>query len=133
MFCNVFSHANYNTLLKACGNQGWLATWITNEHLKNFIELEKWTQRTIEMLESNDKSLIIYVDEHFWNNICDVNKTNVTYPLKSYFKSGLNNGIQEVVDRLETQIISDVDHPWWKVFEEELKKYPDIKPEELPF
>jgi hypothetical protein len=34
---------------------------------------------------------------------------------------------------MKNQIVWDKDHPWWAVFEEELKEYPDIKYEELPF
>lgn len=128
-----FSHANYDAASRKCLNPGALATWLTTDHFKNFNELIKWTRQTVDMLNRDDVDLTAYVDRFFWDKICEANKSDITYPLKNYFKSGLNDGKKHIIDRLEGQINWIEDHPWWKVFEEELKQYPDIKYEELPF
>lgn len=131
-----FSSAIYDAKLKECGSHGALSTWITDDHLRNFYDLVKWTEKTIDMLEGGDENLAAYINSFFWNNICNANKENITWPLKGFFRNALKNGNQVVISKLEEKITWDEEHPWWKVFEEELKKYPDIKAikaDDLPF
>ncbi len=128
-----FSKASYNEKIGKCVGHGNLATWITESHLRNFDGIIKWTGQAVNMLQSNNKGAISYIKEFFWYKICHVNKENITWPLKYYFDQGLNDHDQEVIEQLIDQIVWDEKHPWWAVFEEGLKKYPDIKPEELPF
>lgn len=128
-----FSKGSYDESAQKCGDCGALATWITETHLDNFGELEKWTRQAVEMLESENVNAVSYIETFFWSKICHANKPNITWPLKRYFKNGLKNKNQKIVQKLETQIIGEEDHPWWDVFKEELKEYPEIKYEEFPF
>lgn len=128
-----FSKGSYDESTQKCGDCGALATWITETHLDNFGELEKWTRQAVEMLESENVNAVSYIETYFWRKICHANKPNITWPLKRYFKNGLKNKNQKIVQKLENQIIWEEDHPWWDVFKEELKEYPEIKYEEFPF
>lgn len=131
-----FSNIIYDASSGNCGSHGALSTWITADHLSNFHELIKWTEKTVDMLKGGDENLIAYINRFFWDKICYANKANITWPLKNYFRDALKNGDREIISKLEEEITCDEEHPWWKVFEEELKKYPDIKAikvDELPF
>jgi len=128
-----FSKGSYDKTTEKCGEFGALATWITANHLENFAEQEKWTRQAVEMLKSEDACVVKYVEHYFWSKICHINKNNISWPLKYYFKNGLNNNNQQVIEKLKTQIVWEEDHPWWTIFAEELKSHPDIKYEELPF
>jgi len=128
-----FSNASYDIALQRCGKQGSLAAWITADHLKNFNQLVKWTRRAIDMRESSDAGLKAYIDRFFWSEICEANKEAITWPMKNYFKKALADGNLEIIQELKERITWYEQHPWWKVFEEELKNYPDIKYEEFPF
>lgn len=128
-----FSKGSYNKTTKQCENYGALATWISEEHLSHFGQLEKWTRKAIEMLNSENANVVSYIDECFWWKICHVNRSNITPPLKYYFKKGLEDNDEQVISKLKSQICWVEDHPWWDVFKDELKKHPDIKYEEFPF
>ena len=128
-----FSKASYDENTGQCGSQGALATWITSEHLSNFSNLASWTRSTVNMLNSGNSNLIAYVNKFFWEKICRVNKNNITWPLQLYFQNALKAGNVEIIEKLKSKILYDEDHPWWHVFEEELKQYPEIKYQELPF
>lgn len=133
-----FSKGSYDKLTEQCGEYGALATWISEEHLSHFGQLEKWTRKAIEMLNSENANVVSYIDEYFWRKICHVNRSNITPPLKYYFKKGLEDNDEQIISKLKSQICWIKDHPWWDVFKEELKRYPDIKYEdveyeELPF
>ena len=85
------------------------------------------------MLKSEDACVVEYIEHYFWSKICHINKNNISWPLKYYFKNGLSNNNQQVIEKLKAQIVWDEDHPWWNIFAEELKSHPDIKYEEFPF
>lgn len=127
-----FTNASFDVKSGKCGNQGALATWITADHFKQFDDLAKWTSRAIVMRESNDH-LKGYIAKFFWESICNANKHEITYPLRHYFKQALIENNVAVIERLKDIITWEENHPWWKVFEEELKHYPDIEPIGLPF
>lgn len=128
-----FSKGSYDKTTKRCGEFGALATWITENHLENFAEQSKWTRQAIEMLKSEDECVVEYIEHYFWSKICHINKNNISWPLKYYFKNGLSNNNQQVIEKLKTQIVWEEDHPWWNIFAEELKSHPDIKYEEFLF
>ena len=128
-----FSKGSYIKTTEQCENYGALATWISEEHLSHFGQLEKWTRKAIEMLNSENANVVSYIDEYFWWKICHVNRSNITPPLKYYFKKGLEDNDEQVISKLKSQICWVEDHPWWDVFKDELKKHPDIKYEEFPF
>lgn len=128
-----FSKGSYDKTSNTCGDYGALATWITESHLENFAEHDKWTRQAVEMIQSEDTSVVEYIERYFWSKICHINKNNISCSLKYYYKNGLNNNNPQVIEKLKTQIIWEEDHPWWKTFEEELKSHPDIKYEEFPF
>lgn len=113
------------------GNWGKLGTWIYLHHLMEFENPSKWTDMIIQKLENDTEKK--YAIDYFWHNICKLNYKNINYSLYNYFKNGLINDDKEVIEKLKEQIIFDENHPWWKVFENELKNYPDIKYLELPF
>lgn len=127
-----FENAIYDPEKEECGKQGWLATWITSDHLARFSQLVKWTRQTISMLESGDEGKIAYIHKYFWHSICEANRDEITWPLQRYFSKALNTNNREIINQLSSQIELDEKHPWWIVFEEQLKLYPEIKVD-LPF
>lgn len=130
-----FSQGQYDAKTDVCVNHGSLGTWITQDHLCSFGDIAKWTRRAVEMINSTKEETVAYIEKYFWDDICNVNRESITSPLKYYFIRGLNAGDQTVIDRLRNVIEWEEDHPWWHVFEAELKKYPEIKydPDGLPF
>jgi len=128
-----FSQGTYNTTTDDCGEHGSLATWITADHLKNFNELAKWTRKAVEMATNPMLSVCDYTNKYMWHSICEANKVDITAPLKNYFKSALNDGLVDGINKLRDVISRNEDHPWWQVFEKELEKYPEIKHDDLPF
>ena len=128
-----FSKGTYDESTQQCGKFGALATWITAEHLENFGGQYEWTYQTMEMIKSQEAQVVQYAEKYFWDKICNINKTDISLCLRNYFRIGLRNKDQQIIDKLEEQIMWDEDHPWWKVFEEELKAYPEIKCIECPF
>lgn len=127
--------ASYDVNTQRCGSNGALATWVSAAHLEHFKQLWRWTNQTITMLKSSDPNVVAYANNFFWHKICSANRMNITWPLTNYFKEAMKANNQEVIKRLENQIKWDDSHPWWKVFEEELKSHPEITYEEgeLPF
>ena len=130
-----FSEGTYDETTEKCGECGALATWITKEHLIHFGKVETWTRQAVEMIQSDNKEVVDYVEVYFWDKICDINRTNIAGSLKYYFQEGLMDDNQNVIDQLKDIIEWEQDHPWWKVFEKELERHPDIKydPDKLPF
>ena len=128
-----FSNGTYDEKMECCGTYGALATWITQDHLIHFHQLDKWTRQAINMVESKNTAASTYIEKYFWHKICYANKADITHPLKYYFQTGLKEHNTQVIKRLEHQIIWEENHPWWDVFKEELKAYPDIKYEPIPF
>jgi uncharacterized protein (TIGR02391 family) len=112
---------------------GALGTWIHLEHLKNFDYIDKWTPMIISKVRKGDEEERKYVEKFFWSAICRLNYNNIDYWLQRYFSEGLENKNMEIVKSLQDKIEYDKEHPWWEVFEKELKEYPDIKFTELPF
>lgn len=121
-----------NTETGKC-KSGALGTWITTDHLVRFEDYGDWTNMIVEKIESGDKEEISYVEDYFWDKVCTANKDEITYSLEYYFRYGLKNNKNEVVEKLKEEIEYDENHPWWKVFEEELKEHPEIQYVELPF
>ena len=130
-----FSGGSYNETADECGEHGALATWITEEHMLNFGEIEKWTRQAVERIQNEDEEIVAYVKTYFWNKICAINRSNIAWSLKYYFQKGLKHNNQQIIDQLKDIIEWEEDHPWWKVFEKELAGHPDIKydPDKLPF
>jgi uncharacterized protein (TIGR02391 family) len=123
----------YNSETNKC-RFGELGTWITDAHLQNFEDNENWSHIIIEKIKKGDIEEIAYVNKYFWSTICLINRDNISNCLKKYFKTGLINKDIEIVDKIHNEIIFDENHPWRKVFEEELKEYPYTKYEpDLPF
>lgn len=81
-----FSKGSYDKSTKQCETNGALATWISEEHLSHFGQLEKWTRKAIEMLDSENINIVSYINKYFWWKICHVNRSNITLPLKYYLK-----------------------------------------------
>lgn len=128
-----FSHAKYDKNTGKCVEAGALATWITCGHLKQFSNLHAWTKKAVEIIQGDDENLIAYVDDYFWENICEANKNNITWPLKFFFEQALMKNNIDNIERLKEIIVYDEEHPWWHVFSEPLKLHPDIKYDDCPF
>lgn len=128
-----FSKGSYNEDTKSCGPYGALATWVTKDHLIAFKARAEWIYQAINMLESDDELIVSYIDHYFWGKICHINKENISWPLKNYFKKGLKQNDRQIIEKLKSNIVYDKDHPWWKVFEQDLKSHPEIEYTELPF
>ena len=130
-----FSKGTYDLEDGKCGEHGALATWITEEHLLKFGDLERWTQQAIDMIRIENTRAANYVNCYFWQKICSANRDEITQSLKDHFRYGLESNYGTVVSRLREIIEWDETHPWWNVFAKELEKYPDIKydPNGLPF
>ncbi|MDT0144868.1 TIGR02391 family protein [Priestia aryabhattai] len=112
---------------------GALGSWVKSEHLMNFEDIRAWTSMIVDKLQSNDEEETAYVEKYYWNKICRVNHNDIHYWLEKYIRDGLNNKEEEIVKKLANEIQFEKDHPWWKVFEEELKNFPEINYCELPF
>lgn len=110
-----------------------LGTWVEYEHMQNFEDIEDWTYLLVSKVESNDIEEKNYVDKYFWDKICKLNHDNIHFSLKYYFKTGLKNKDEEAIKKLKSIITCEKNHPWWKVFKEELKEYPDIIYEDFDF
>lgn len=128
-----FYRGSYDKKSDKCGNHGSLCTWITEEHLRAFGDLEKWTRQALDMYTNGDENQKAYIDEYFWELIVSANRENITYSLKKYIKNGLINDNQAIVDMLQSELEFDEEHPWWKVFEEEINKHPEIEMIKFPF
>lgn len=118
---------------ESCGKYGALGTWITKEHLFNFESKKDWTFLIVKKLRSQKDDQIEYVYRYFGDNICALNYNNIDDSLKYFIIDGLKSKNKEIVDKLEKEIVFDKNHPWWKVFENELKEYPEIEYVEFPF
>ena len=133
IFLKDFLRGSYCKDTKQCGEHGALATWLTTEHLKNFHNIAGWTNYAIQILESDDASQVDYIKTYFWCKICAINRDDITLPLEIYFRKALNLNNPAVIEPFRHIIESDCNHPWWKVFEKELKSHPDIQCYDLPF
>lgn len=123
---------SYDSEDKSCFD-GALGTWITLEHIVSFNNNEAWTILLLNKLESNKQYEIDYVLYYFWDIMCSINKENIHYTLKNYIKNELRNNNEKIVERFKAEIMYEENHPWWEVFKEELKEYPEIKYTEFPF
>lgn len=131
LFENVKS-GKYDDVNKSCRN-GSLGTWIETEHLMNFENIGSWIAMVVRKLKEDDAEERKYAEKYFWNKICKVNYQDIDFRLEYYIKDGLKNKDEKIVKKLENQIQFEENHPWWKVFEEELKDFPEIEYCELPF
>ncbi len=128
-----FENARFNSKNSKFGAAGWLSAWITTDHLMRFNQLAKWTRQAIAMLESGDADTTAFIHKFFWNKICRANRDEITWPLQQFFSEALDENDEDRIDLLEREIKWDHDHPWWSVFEKQLKAHPEIQYEELPF
>jgi len=114
---------------------GALGTWIEYEHLLNFENSDNLNYLFINKIEKGDAQEVLYIDKFFWDKICKLNHDSINFWLSNYFKTGLQNKNEIIVKKMHDIIRFDENHPWWKVFEEELKDYPEIifEGDELPF
>ena len=126
MLFEDFSKGTYDKDSERCGEYGALATWISWEHLKNFEHLDRWTYYAIEAISGEDENVKYYIEKYFISKIYSANKDNITPSLKRYFSEGLKNNDKNIINSLECELIWDDEHPWWNVFEEELKLHPEI-------
>lgn len=131
----VVEKGTYSSTNKRC-RFGALGTWISLGHMQNFEDTDEWTRLVVKKIKSSDIEERDYAESYFWIPICQVNRDNINYYLESYFREGLKNNEEDIITKLNSIIMFDENHPWWKVFEEELKEHPDIiyiGDEDLPF
>ncbi|MED1794989.1 TIGR02391 family protein [Brevibacillus nitrificans] len=112
---------------------GALGTWIEAEHLMNFESFGDWMYMLVNKLKEGDDEEQIYIEKFFWSKLCEVNSHNIDYWLKSYIEDGMKRKDERIIKKLKSEIMFVDNHPWWNVFEEELRNFPEIKYCELPF
>ncbi|MED1948275.1 MULTISPECIES: TIGR02391 family protein [Brevibacillus] len=132
MLLETVISGKYDTLNKRC-RFGSLGTWIKTEHLTNFEDISQWTRVVVNKVIEGDDEERAYIQNYFWHKICAANRKNLHNALEYYFRKGLQNKDDAIVKQLKFQIQFDENHPWWKVFEEELIEYPEIKYIDFPF
>ncbi|UUV16972.1 TIGR02391 family protein [Fusobacteria bacterium ZRK30] len=127
--------ANYDKDNDMCEISGSLGTWVTKEHLVNFEDPSDWTYNSVLKLQNDKFGERIYIEEYYWRNICSINYASIHWSLKLYISRGLKNKDEYIVNKLKYQIINNENHPWWEIFKEELKDFPEIKydEDEFPF
>ncbi|QSX07244.1 TIGR02391 family protein [Sedimentibacter sp. zth1] len=116
-----------------CCIEGALATWIDNEHFNHFSDTEKWSRLLVEKLESDEAMEKEYVKEYFWDSLVHINRNELYYSLKEYIRKGLKSKDEFVITNVEIEICYDYSHPWWQIFEEELKNYTNIEYIDITF
>lgn len=109
-------------------SSGAIGTWLDAEHIKNFENPLDWTRMLVKKMKRENEEEIMYIETYFFNALCKLNFEEIHYTLKDYFSYGLKHKDLKIVGQLESQLMFEGDHPWWKVFEEELKVYPEIEP-----
>ena len=113
---------------------GYIATWIKKEHIKNFEQVNYWTEIIVDKMKSENENEKNYAKKYFWDKICSLNYNNIDYWLEKYIRVSLQKNDEKIVKDIAKKIIYDESHPWWKIFEKELKEYPDIKYlDDIPF
>ncbi|MGE7662652.1 TIGR02391 family protein [Peribacillus sp. NPDC097197] len=123
----------YDLLNENCLN-GALGTWIETEHLMNFEDVSNWNLEVVNKIKYGDEEDKAYIEEFFWNKICEINSHEIDYWLEDYIKSELKNKDSEIVRKLEAILKFNGNHSWWKIFEEELKDFPEMYyDDDLPF
>lgn len=105
---------------------GALGTWIETEHLITFENISDWTYSIVKKVKEGDDEEKSYIEKYFWHKICEINRDEIDYWLKDYFIKGMKNHDEKIVKKLANKIQFEENHPWWKIFEEELKEYPEI-------
>ncbi|HEY5562786.1 MAG TPA: TIGR02391 family protein [Clostridiaceae bacterium] len=124
----------YNKASKKCGEHGALATWITDDLLLKFENRSEWNDIIIQKLRTKDEVEVDYVESFFWAKTCKWNYDDIEFNLEHYIRYGLKAKDEAIVLKLKLQIMWTEDHPWWQIFKEELKEYPEIKYDDsLPF
>ncbi|ETT44729.1 TIGR02391 family protein [Paenibacillus sp. FSL H7-689] len=113
--------------------RGALSTWIESEHLKRFENYIGWSHMLVRKLSSNEEYERAYIEKYFWDKLCFANKDQISYSLEKYFLKGFKEQDTLILERLKEQIQYFEDHPWWDVFEEELKGNPEIQYIDFPF
>ena len=106
---------------------GSLGTWVDEDHLMNFESTPNWTYMIVNKILEGDDDEKAYVENYFLRKIFKVNYNDIHYSLSDYIKNGFKNKDEKIVEKIKLQIQFDKDHPWWKVFEEELKGFPEIE------
>jgi uncharacterized protein (TIGR02391 family) len=123
---------DYDKVYKKC-RFGALGTWIEEEHIENFENIDSWIYEIVKKMKNGDDEEKAYIELYFWNIICRLNRENINFWLLDYLNNGLKNGDEKIIKLLEEQITYQENHPWWNVFEKELKNYPHIEYCVLPF
>ncbi|MFJ8531677.1 TIGR02391 family protein [Bacillus sp. NPDC094106] len=122
----------YDSSTQEC-RLGSLGTWINAGHLVNFEDFGDWMYMLLRKIKSGDTEEVAYIENFYWSKICEVNRDDINFWLKDYIATGFNNNDEKIINKLNSQIMFEESHPWWNVFEEELKNYPDIVYRDLPF
>jgi uncharacterized protein (TIGR02391 family) len=106
---------------------GALGTWIEKDHLLHFDKPYQWTLLIVEKLKKVNSNEKEYAKQYFLEKITRLNYENIYYPLLKYISNGLMNDDEEIIQLVDSEIHHSKEHPWWTIFEEELKRHPDIK------
>ncbi len=124
--CNDIYSGSYNSETDKC-EAGALGTWIETDHIKCFQDFDTFMYKIIKKLESGNKQEKDYINKYFWYKICKANHDNINQWLVRFITTGLQSYNDELIKKITNELIFEEDHPWWKVFEEELKLYPPAR------
>lgn len=89
----------YDSESKKC-RYGSLGTWIKADHFMNFDGLDEWTRLIVKKIENGDDEEKTYIDKWLWKDICVANYNKINYSLEQYFKKGLKNKDETIINKL---------------------------------
>jgi uncharacterized protein (TIGR02391 family) len=130
---NDILKGTYDNDFNSIGKYGALGTCVTCEYLENFGNKNDIIYALVRILESDEEDKKEYAEKFYMDKIFKINREKIHWRFKVYLNKALNTNDEKILTKFRYEIQWDEDHPWWEVFKEELKKYPDIKYEELPF
>ncbi|MDP9700535.1 uncharacterized protein (TIGR02391 family) [Paenibacillus intestini] len=122
----------YNIVDENC-KKGALSTWIEPEHFRWFEENAGWSYMIVEKLQSTEEYERAYIEKFLWDKFCIANKDEMGDALKYYFIKGFHKKESIILGKLRDKIQYNKNHPWWKVFEDQLSETPEIQYVDLPF
>ncbi len=111
--------------------KGALATWITDEYLRAFENIDdNWQWQIITKLEGEIEHRD-YIKKYFLDKLITLNEGKLYWKFKNYIKKGLIEKNEEIITIVEKKLSMNKEHIWWTEFSEELKEYPGIKYDEF--